>query len=1197
MKTLASNSNVMRTKKILLTSIVMSIFFSFFSMSSASAENIEIIASNNILCDDKGPENCLPAYRYDDFRVEGKFQKILNIEIGFFSTVSSFIFSAANLIWSITLVFIKAGLSIDLISNMAPTINSGISVFSDSNLVKTIILFGLLMVIYINIIKPAFGIGRNNSPFGVKSFRAFVQPFFIIALISVIGLSSLSANAKYESLDEAGKKNYKASDSKGTIPWFVSSVSGFVGKMSTDIAETLTAKDTLTGVQKDNSANSVTAFGDKDDLLSCEKYNYNLYAMFDKSIAENNPNDKSIATLNTLSKLWENTFYKSYGAAIFGPPADDGSNIGGRITCHYLETYNRIPAAERAQIINASGTAIVSAKSKAIQVHEKEEDSLRGWMAFALCQNKNGVVDFNKILFNNTEYLKDKNVCINAFKIAGDDNGLSTNVFDIDNQPVYKNEAANSFVANLKDDGPSKVILGFIALLVSLVFLWTFGWLSLGLIFVNITSVIILTISPIILAASLFVTGERRSKVFSLFKLLGTAIVTKFLFTIIIVLLLKISAIGSNMVQFLPLGNGFISSIVIGFMPIVALLAVRKILNAFSLGDILTAGGALAFSLNTQNQALSQIDKKGTLADKLKTAGSKIPKKDSIDKRLDKFDRIGPQIMAKKALSKKFRKEQKTLVSDEKKEIRDKRETKRLARDPENIMTDRLAEKMNSMGVSLDSVGDKAREVGDSVKRSGAAVLGGGVLLGSGGAALGAGIIAGSAGYKSLKNKKDNSGQEAPIFNPEGLETTKHKVGNNTKIAANTRENNRIRNKKKQNLSTSSLESYDAEMYNGAVLEYNRKAYGEDFDGFTSRGQLEATAENYASANGYENSDILFSHASGLIIPNPKANRENLSNDQLKHWAYYLDKNTIERKGEENDSDYVNRLFSAAHQRGLVSSDGQAFNPLEHFDIDVNSPQMLDFVKSVSDIDDKAFKISSKNSSLEKQITDGVLNSFKVSGFTAQQYGSSLSVIKQENDKLISQILSTSKEASLAFSGKVTDIANISGEIKKIKFRIEHEDISNETKESLRNEILKQSDELVNIAQVQRNELFREITDNIARSIGTDPNYISSSASEIKERIIESIKEIEPMFEQIEKSIYDEINTGESTLVIDLANIHKELKKRNAELISEITNVSKDIEKDISISFDKAGDLTKVKDLYQFIDDYGSSRFPIERRR
>ena len=1204
MKTLATNSKVMRTKKILLTSIVMSIFFSLFSISSANAgSNIDADrqSRNTILCDDdsvggdKSPQKCLPAYRYDDFRVEGKFQKIFKLELDIFGTIASGVFSAANLVWSITLVFIKAGLSIDLLSSMGPTINNGIATLYDTDLIKTIFLLGLIMVIYVNIIKPAFGIGKNKTKLGTKNFMAFAQPLFIMGIIAVIGSSSLSASNKYINLSEEDKKSYLASDSKGTIPWFVGKVSYFVGNMSSGLADTLTANETLTGVQKESGSIKENAFGDPKDLLTCDKYNKNLHAMFDKSI-ENSPNKNSIQTLGTLSTLWENTFYDSYAAAIFGPPADDGKNIGGRINCHYLETYNRVSPAERAQIINASGPVIVSKDSKVLQLHEKEEDSLRAWMAFALCKNTGGSFQYNTLFFNDPKFLANDK-CTKAFNIKFDNDGLSTNQFDIDAQPVYKDqEAANSFISNLKDDGPTKIILAFIALLVSLVFLWTFGWLSIGLIFVNITSVIVLTISPIILAASLFVTGERRSKVFSLFKLLGTAIVTKFLFTLLIVLLLKISTIGSNMVQFLPLGNGLISSIVIGFMPLVALIVMRKILNAFSLGDILKAGGALALALNTQNQALSMVDKsKSGLADKLKSAGSKIPMKNSIDQRLGKFDRIGPQAAAKKALSKKYRDNAKKVVADEKKEIRDKREKKREARDPENSYTDKFMENMNSMGVSLDSVGDKAREVGDSVKKSGAAVLGGGILLGTGGAAIAAGAIAGGSAYNRLKNKKNKSDKDTSSFNPEGLEIKKQELGNNTKIAANTRENNRNRNKKKQNLNNSSLENYDAEVCNSALLEYNKKAYGDEFEGFANRGQLKATAENYASVNGYEDSEILMSNATGLIIPNPTANRENLSNDQLKHWVYYLDKNTIERKTGESDSDLANRLFSVAHQRGLISSEGEAFNPIEHFDIDINSTQMLDFVKSVSDINDKAFKISSKNSSLEKQITDGVLKAFKDNGFPG--YGASLGTIKIGYDLLESEIKSTSKEASLIFSTKVADIANISGEIKKIQFRLENEEMSNEIRETLRKEILSQSDRLVSEAKVQRNELFREITDNIAKQIGTDAGYAALSAADIKEQIVKRINEIEPMFDQIENSIYNEINTGNSTLIDDLTNIHKELKKRNAELISQISTASKDIAKDISLNFEKAGDLTNFSNLHDLISEYGSSRFPTEGRK
>ncbi|MFN9954169.1 MAG: hypothetical protein ACK55I_13805, partial [bacterium] len=119
------------------------------------------------------------------------------------------------------------------------------------------------------------------------------------------------------------------------------------------------------------------------------------------------------------------------------------------------------------------------------------------------------------------------------------------------------------------------------------------------------TSVILLTLLPLLLIAYVILGEQQQAKLKALFKLLGIAIATKFIFTIIIVLLIQITKITTAMVSTFPFTQGFIGNIITGFMPIVSLLIVRKILQAFSLGDIMKAGGAMSLAWKAQNQALS----------------------------------------------------------------------------------------------------------------------------------------------------------------------------------------------------------------------------------------------------------------------------------------------------------------------------------------------------------------------------------------------------------------------------------------------------------------------------------------------------------------------------------------------------------------------------------------------------------------
>ncbi|MEY3311487.1 MAG: hypothetical protein RL348_820, partial [Bacteroidota bacterium] len=133
---LATNSNNMKTNKYILYFISIILIF---SMPSSYANNINcvvnIVEGKNLeqtICTDNKdsskkfeidtPEKLLPAYRWDNFPVEGKYNELLGvIELDALSQLAGLAFTISNFIWSVTLFFAKTGLNFDIITPLSPT--------------------------------------------------------------------------------------------------------------------------------------------------------------------------------------------------------------------------------------------------------------------------------------------------------------------------------------------------------------------------------------------------------------------------------------------------------------------------------------------------------------------------------------------------------------------------------------------------------------------------------------------------------------------------------------------------------------------------------------------------------------------------------------------------------------------------------------------------------------------------------------------------------------------------------------------------------------------------------------------------------------------------------------------------------------------------------------------------------------------
>lgn len=1218
---LATNSNNMKTNKYILYFISIILIFSMPS-SYANNTNIECTAGeNSTICKNstdafeiESPEKLLPAYRWDNFTFDGKYNEILGIiEIDPLSELAGVAFTIANFIWSITLFFAKTGLNFDIITPLSPTINKGVSVFSSNSILGPILIIALILLLYTKLLRPMFS-NRGTGTIGLKNFTDLLFPFLIIGFVLSLGVQSNKAISNYENSPENSRDTSIINDTKGTVTWYVTKASNAVSNIGSTITQSVTGttktldfSNSLKNVgKKINNSNQST----DGDTLTCENYNKTLNDTF---LSTKNL-EPSLITLSSLNTLWEESYYRSFKNSLFGTPIPNKIDFGGRIACQYLETYNNIDSIQRSAILNASTNLNFKSNAPIFSTYNSNDNKLTQTLVFALCQNKGKEIFYNTTYFippvsssansecsdvfykkgllnnvvDNAVNVGKNAASLNPVKTAQSVNGIFQNDFNQGNFDIGKiqgkNPESNKFLSTLKGDQINKLLGGIIALLVSLVFLWTFGFISIGLIFVNITSVILLTLLPLLLIAYVILGKQQQVKLKALFKLLGIAIATKFIFTIIIVLLIQITKITTAMVSTFPFTQGFIGNIITGFMPIVSLLIVRKILQAFSLGDIMKAGGAMSLAWKAQNQALSGTKEGQSIVGKINNKVNKIPGIDKVGNKLDKLDRYGPKSSAKAALSKKYRVERKKLNEKERQEVRTLRKEKRENRDSDQFLSDKIKDKFNSYGVSFDSIEDGARsvakKVGDVSKPlaigAAAGAAAGAVIPGL----IGAGSIEAVNEYRNKKNNKSsiNSNQD----NPDGQSVKKEKVGNNTSIQQKSRELKRNRLKA---IKDGKVKDFDKETFETALSGYKTNLYGQDIDYFTSNKEKNASIDNYALLNGYESSDLLASE-NGIIIPNPNIPRNELTAEQLKHWTFSLDKETIKKNNGENNDEYINRLFATAVQRGLISTDGEVFNPYEYHNLDENSSNIKLLSSSLINLDDNKYKISSKDSSIEKQICDTILSGIRQN-----------KSIETKFERAEEDIKNSSKNNSVRYNKNESELFEFSDKINEIKKQI-HDTIDIDVKNQLERDLTSMKNIYLNKFQDSMKDQLQYISEIIVDS--TEVSLLGTNADSdtvikhINDQLIDVFNMIDDM--EIIKTNFLQGNKSSIELIEALQNFYKLGKTKTAETINNM-ELSKELKKsDINFDIEKIGDIGSKKELSKVVDKIGSSKFPIGGR-
>jgi hypothetical protein len=888
-----------------------------FAMQSVDTENRYQIfaASEGTLGARPGETDFLPAWRWQNIELDQDDGGLLAAVKSMPNSFAMILFALANFLWLILLNISKLGLSADFITPAAPSINAGVS-----QLGQLVFFLGgvLLAVVFWKAAREVLKGG------GVKPFvRVFVC---IVWLIGILGIQRVSDEAA-EAFDPQADRRISAeaqASYPGTLPWMLRTVTQSVDRTAAGVVNSFSLRDRVS-----QAAGGVNETANPADKLTCANY---IRAIHDQYGKYRSADGKSTgnASLAGLSSLWESTLYRSWITAQFS--TSTGTDLGARVMCHQAEAINDISPTEQAAIAALAYQGPFSGGNvyKVFGPYNKSEDRRRAVAAWANCQLINGSLSATPEL----RYSFDGNAGNHDRDCASSSAAFSTNKDGLDGQylDVFGNSDEAFEVANRESDlstarkwenawfggnSAERILNAFLALLVALGMLWSLGFIAIGLVLVQFTMVILLLFVPVMLA--LVAADVRTDKVVGLFKLLGTSTFTKAFFGLIIAIVIEIASVGQAIVNFIPAGGGLFGQILKGLMPLAALMIVRRLLSSFGMGDILRPMGAVQFA--TASAAVATRD--ATAKSFTSAVRDPLLRKSGAERMLTKADRYSPVV---ENWNKEGRKSRKESIEAEREAKREARAEEREARGDGAV--DQIKDWANSRGWNMDRVDDA---VNAGAKVAGAAGLaavsaGGSLPLTS---VIGGAVLAEKANAWGMVGRKKKS--DVDLAGLPEVNFNKDRLVDPTTSQAQHREYKRRRARAEK--SGAGAASVDQEIVDGALSSTLANRFGAEFDGFEDERHMLGAKAAYARQTGYDYDDVLVA-SNGLMLPKP-TDRQLLTSDQLSDWVHWLPEEDAERKTDEDDETYVNRLFGLGVARGLVNEQGETLDILSMLGYDL----------------------------------------------------------------------------------------------------------------------------------------------------------------------------------------------------------------------------------------------------------------------
>ncbi|MFM7088850.1 MAG: hypothetical protein ACKOW9_04975 [Candidatus Paceibacterota bacterium] len=881
----------------------------------------------------------LPAWRWSVVELDGDTSGWLGAVKSFPIIISTLLLGISQFLWNLLLGLLKFSLDTgSLIEPAAGPINSAFSNIGT----YSVAIFGLLWAVILWRVVTFMLKGRTAE--ALRSGGVFLLLFAML-----LGLISASSNA----VDSGNPL------AKGTLPWLANKVSTF----STGLVSNLTVGRDLFGQVSDTKS----VLGSEGTSPTCAAYINELHRRYTDTPGSN-------PVLSSVSRLWENTQYMSWTISAFGTPSKNSINLPGRTMCHWAESSNGVSSTEQQDLSSVVyGDAIPAVDSgvrPTVFGPYGKNDRRRAMTAWAACQwndttrSWETTPEFVGVFSDDPSGDTYGNKwCSDVLSSSGagvdEGKGWFINVGDWDNFNMFGGRIVDAFEregqtpdhrekiaaakawatafsgANTSD----RLLQGLLALIIAIFFLYSLGFIAIGMFIAQLLLVLLLMMAPVTL--TMFALGSK--KAMPLLKLTGTTMVSQAVFGLLLTMLVSLSelfqAIVVNLSSFSS--AGFIKTLLFGLAPLLAFYCVRKLLMFAGMADILKPTGAVGFLVAAS--AVATNDSSVNKYAKVNKEG-----KDFVSESLKKTPGLGGYLRRAETTA--------PTIKNWNKEGRENRKNQLLANDKEirERMSSRLSNEQMSRRDKISNFLD-ARKLSDdkfgkvlrTASSLGPAALGGlafgpaalaGAALGSA-AGLSATGMAGVAGIaamgaggglyaKRLNSAKplEDADTSVQVKSIEYKSFNENAGANELELAAFTREL-----KTNPGLSNDLLHDFVERRFNSSAL----------FDSVGTLQELSGARMNIAGNFGlrYDQIDV---SPRGIAVPSYVSRDEfhTLPDEAFRHFAYHLPEEDRRPKNGESSAERAERILAIGIARGFVNSDGTLVDALSKLhDIDLDSSE------------------------------------------------------------------------------------------------------------------------------------------------------------------------------------------------------------------------------------------------------------------
>ena len=899
--------------------------------------------------------------------------------------IAEIIFNIANFAWSILLAILKFGFEADgMLVLGAGAINAGAAFIGG----RLLYIAPLFLVVGIWQIARSF-LGGRNKPGGVVP--AFRTTFIFVVMFGALAGVTTRSTVAHNTYPNDPQSQLTVS---GTLPWAASEILDMADKLTNPLTGPVIGEP---GKKLDGNKDAVAvitgAVEDQTDTgdtepISCAKY---VAAM--ESAYIDAPNAER--TLVVVSRLWESTFLESWKFATLGGPvthrrADSGqrtkTDIPSRMMCHWAEAVNGADPAQQQSIAKAAyGAAIPAVTQNGMPIFgpfdaTSSKERRKAMTAWGACTYRNGWTghkDFDGAWQESgmTNEYTNNGWCKEIFTDGSDLEDKKLNIFggDVgdaakkgDAAQLEQTKAVRAYGIALSGANPgARILHSAVSLAVAILFIWSLGFIGLGLVAAMLMAIICLVLAiPVGFAMA---AAGKTAKATPLFRITLTSLLAESFFTLVLSAIVILSGLFQRLIGGIGGLPPTLLSLMNGAAPVAAFLLVRKLMKSLGMADIFTATGALSFAAS----AAAATSGKGSWAKMGKAGeggksdiGKMMQKTPWLGKKLNKADRFAPQAKNWK----KAGRAQRSELAEKEREAKRERLEKKIADRGDKGAFKRMRNAVDAARLPSD-VKDRLKNLAGGLGMVG--VIG----MATGPVGLGAlGLAqAGRAAKKQWKKGRleevdEDAAEDVPYEAGEvhgGRDAAPRRAESladvNSYISDTT---DRVyADMKTTDPGSNPAERIQRGLY--TAIEDMMGAYAESLTGsrdLLTDTQVDGLRISTARALGYGPNGIVAT-AGGVAIPvpySPERARGELTPDQLKSFVHWLPEHDRERQTvtdinplsgtaiarPENAQEYAARLFATGIARGVLHPDGSSIDVLSLHGLDMRDPSVQARVES-----------------------------------------------------------------------------------------------------------------------------------------------------------------------------------------------------------------------------------------------------------